>query len=213
MDNDEIVRLNVGGTKYVTMKSTLRKYPESMLGSMFNGHISLPEDKNGYYFIDRCAHIFEHVLQFLRCGKLLLPEGFNELDLLQIEANFYQIKELISAVAHRKERVMAKKIYELPLVILLVTHKAGSVIFKMLKRSNDGKFECVHSRNIFHACVGEIKRQLVSDSWVLAESKKLNGEDFGAFVLVHNLGDNIYDSKIISADVEMWFRNPGVAFL
>ena len=41
---------------------------------------------------------FEYVLQFLGCGKLALPKNFNELELLQTEADFYQIEDLILAV-------------------------------------------------------------------------------------------------------------------
>ena len=59
MSNTEIVRLNVGGTKYVTTKSTLWKYPQSVLGAMFMGNAPLPTDQDGYYFIDRCGHIFQ----------------------------------------------------------------------------------------------------------------------------------------------------------
>lgn len=33
-DNNIIV-LNIGGTEYTTLRSTLQKYPESLLGSMF----------------------------------------------------------------------------------------------------------------------------------------------------------------------------------
>lgn len=105
MSNNEIVRLNVGGTKYITTKSTLRKYPQSMLGTMFMGNVPLSTDKDGYYFIDRCGHIFEYILQFIRCGKLVLPEDFKELELLRLEADFYQIEDLISAIEYRKREV------------------------------------------------------------------------------------------------------------
>ena len=112
MSVSEIVHLNVGGTKYITTKSTLCKYPESMLGAMFMENVPLSTDKNGYYFIDRCGHIFQYILQFLRCGKLVLPQGFNELELLKVEADFYQIEGLISAVSaveHHKTKVEVKE--------------------------------------------------------------------------------------------------------
>ena len=83
MSNSEIVRLNVGGTKYFTTKSTLRKYPLSMLGAMFTENAPLSTDEDGCHFIDRCGYIFQYILQFLRCGKVVLPKHFNELDLLQ----------------------------------------------------------------------------------------------------------------------------------
>ena len=55
-----------------------------MLGSMFKEKASSPAHENGYYFIDQCVRIFEHILQFLRCGKLILIEYFNELELLRL---------------------------------------------------------------------------------------------------------------------------------
>ena len=76
---------------------------------MFLENIPLKTDKNRYYFIDQCVHIFEHVFQFLKFGKLVLSEDFNELKLLQVEANFWQIEDLISAVGHQKREVEVKK--------------------------------------------------------------------------------------------------------
>ena len=96
MSNSGIVCLNVGGTKYLTTTSTLRKYSESLLGSMVKEKASLPAGENDYYFIDQCGHISEYILQFLRCGKSILPEDFNELELLWLEVYFYQFEDLIS---------------------------------------------------------------------------------------------------------------------
>ena len=112
MSTREIVHLNVGETKYVTSKSTLQKYPQSMLGAMFTENISLLTDKDGYYFTDRCGHIFQYILQFLRCGKLVLPKYFNELELLQTEADFYEIVDFISAIEHYKREVEIKECHE-----------------------------------------------------------------------------------------------------
>ena len=47
---------------------------------------------------------FEYVLQFLRCEKLVLQKNFNELELLETEADLYQIEDLISAIEHIKDK-------------------------------------------------------------------------------------------------------------
>jgi len=92
----DIIYLNVGGVKYTTSRSTLTKYTDSMLGSMFSQNIPMKVDKDGCYFIDRNGKIFEHILQFLRSGELILPENFENLKLLKCEAEFFQILPLLN---------------------------------------------------------------------------------------------------------------------
>lgn len=77
----------------------MAKYPDSMLGAMFSGQF-MPTcfDQHGNHFIDRDGAMFRHVLNFLRAGRLCLPQGFRDYDLLEAEADFYQIPPLISAV-------------------------------------------------------------------------------------------------------------------
>ncbi|XP_066305221.1 BTB/POZ domain-containing protein KCTD19-like [Branchiostoma lanceolatum] len=95
---DSVVSLNVGGHIYTTARSTLTRYPDSMLGAMFGGDLRTLQDDQGRYFIDRNGRLFEHVLNFLRTSQLVLPEDFKELPLLEMEADFYQIKPLIEAL-------------------------------------------------------------------------------------------------------------------
>ncbi|XP_078579344.1 BTB/POZ domain-containing protein KCTD6-like [Branchiostoma floridae x Branchiostoma japonicum] len=89
-----VLALNVGGHFYSTTRATLGRYRDSWLAEPFR----LLKDELGRFFIDRDGKIFRHVLNFLRLGELVLPEGFKELGLLEKEAEFYQIHELINAV-------------------------------------------------------------------------------------------------------------------
>lgn len=98
MAESDIVRLNVGGVLYTTTKATLKRYSNSMLGAMFNGSMSTTVDENGHYFIDRDGHIFGYILNFLRSSQLTLPSDFQNLDLLAVEADFYQLEPLINCV-------------------------------------------------------------------------------------------------------------------
>ncbi|NP_001290905.1 BTB/POZ domain-containing protein KCTD14 [Esox lucius] len=88
-----VVQLNIGGHVFTTSLSTLRKYPDSLLASMFNSgqQTKLPTDAKGRYFIDRNGTHFGAILQFLRTQRLPTE---NILEVYQ-EALHYDIKSLV----------------------------------------------------------------------------------------------------------------------
>lgn len=98
----QCVSLNVGGSVYRTSLSTLRRYPDSMLGAMFGGDLPTVRDAQGNYFIDRDGPLFRYVLNFLRTSELTLPCDFKETALLRKEADFYQIEPLIQCLGDPK---------------------------------------------------------------------------------------------------------------
>ncbi|XP_019716052.1 BTB/POZ domain-containing protein KCTD6a [Hippocampus comes] len=91
----EEVTLNVGGCLYSTSLTTLRRYPDSMLGAMFRGDVPTLRDASGNYFIDRDGTLFHYILNFLRSSELTLPCDFKEVELLRKEADFYQLEPLL----------------------------------------------------------------------------------------------------------------------
>ena len=106
---DSVMTLNVGGTLYTTTRSTLLKYPASMLGSLASHDLPSTQDKDGYLFIDRDGAVFKYVLNFLRSSQLCLPSDFKDIDLLAAEADFYQVTPLIDAIKQYQEEVTNKK--------------------------------------------------------------------------------------------------------
>eukprot|EP00057_Strongylocentrotus_purpuratus_P014037 XP_011668511.1 PREDICTED: uncharacterized protein LOC105440254 [Strongylocentrotus purpuratus] len=98
----DVVSLNVGGTIYTTSRATLTRFPDTMLWSMVSDRLPSIKDDKGNYLIDGDGPLFRYVLNFLRRSILVLPEDFKELDMLAQEADYYQIKELIDAVARAK---------------------------------------------------------------------------------------------------------------
>lgn len=103
----EVLTLNVGGVMYTTTRSTLTKYSDSMLGAMFGSHFALSPpslDREGNNFIDRDGYMFRHVLNFLRTGHLCLPHGFKDFELLEAEADFYQVMPLMVALKAVRSR-------------------------------------------------------------------------------------------------------------
>lgn len=110
MSESQIIKLNVGGEIYTTTRSTLCKYPNSMLGAMFNGSMSPSLDENGCFFIDRDGELFKYILNYLRSSRLSLPQGFKDLDQLFAEADFYQITPLLETVEELRAPVPEKHV-------------------------------------------------------------------------------------------------------
>lgn len=87
---DQRVTLNVSGRRYCTWNSTLKKYPNTLLGS---DAIKVFFDKDRKeYFLDRDPHMFRYILNFYRDGKFHLSSedcvgAFRE------ELSFYGIKD------------------------------------------------------------------------------------------------------------------------
>ena len=91
--------LDVGGVRHSTSRSTLTKYPESMLGIMFSGRHDLEtmQCKDGSFFIDRDGTHFRHILNYLRDGEEVIesfPQSPDVLLELIREAKFYQLDGL-----------------------------------------------------------------------------------------------------------------------
>lgn len=67
---DKRVTINVSGRRFCTWDSTLKKYPDTLLGSEAI-KLYFDNDKKEY-FLDRDPHMFRYILNFYRDGKLHL---------------------------------------------------------------------------------------------------------------------------------------------
>lgn len=92
------VKLNVGGQYFTTSLQTLNKDPNSMLAAMFSGKFDTKPSEDGSFFIDRDGTHFRFILNYLRDGELILPEGATFHKQLEKEAEFYQIQGIIDAL-------------------------------------------------------------------------------------------------------------------
>ncbi|XP_041478940.1 BTB/POZ domain-containing protein KCTD6-like [Lytechinus variegatus] len=97
MDQDYFVGLNVGGKIYQTYSATLTKYPESFLARLLDSPMPFAES-DGNFLIDQDGEVFRHVLNFLRYGKLMLPDDFKDFDLLKCQADFFGLESLKSSI-------------------------------------------------------------------------------------------------------------------
>ena len=98
----DIIELNVGGVAYTTSRSTLTRYPDSMLARMFTGDLPSAKDKDGRYFIDRDGECFRYILNFLRTSQVPCIDNKQLLSELCIEADFYQISALLEGLENSK---------------------------------------------------------------------------------------------------------------
>ncbi|XP_038619734.1 BTB/POZ domain-containing protein KCTD5-like [Tachyglossus aculeatus] len=96
------VRLNVGGTYFLTTRHTLGRDPKSFLFRLCQADPDLDSDKDktGAYLIDRDPTYFGPVLNYLRHGKLVINKDLAEEGVLE-EAEFYNITSLIKLVKDR----------------------------------------------------------------------------------------------------------------
>ncbi len=99
------VKLNIGGTLFVTLNSTLMRHPHSLFGKMLAGEYGIAPDENGEYFIDRDPMGFPVVLNLLRGEPPFMPENFSpELKhKLRRDAEFYNLPRLRELLVAKSE--------------------------------------------------------------------------------------------------------------
>ena len=76
-ENTEIVKLNVGGKRFDTSKSTIMSQ-DTMLSSLISDRWN--PNKDEYMFIDRDGRHFHEILNFLRDGVISRPNSSKELE-------------------------------------------------------------------------------------------------------------------------------------
>eukprot|EP01119_Soliformovum_irregulare_P020417 TRINITY_DN6602_c0_g3_i1.p1 TRINITY_DN6602_c0_g3~~TRINITY_DN6602_c0_g3_i1.p1 ORF type:complete len:294 (-),score=39.98 TRINITY_DN6602_c0_g3_i1:102-929(-) len=92
-NGSEIVRLNIGGKRFYTTRSTLLSHnpEENFFSALLSGRFEVPKDEKGFYFIDRNGRYFEPILDYLRTSIWNPPEDLNHKALLE-ETRFYGIE-------------------------------------------------------------------------------------------------------------------------
>lgn len=105
--NPDVIHLNIGGIHYATTPETLARESDSLFQQLLNGGEEALKQyrrvarrfSNGTYFIDRDGELFAYVLDYMRNGKLLLPDNFKEMARLREEVIFYQLTGLMVQLA------------------------------------------------------------------------------------------------------------------
>ncbi|XP_076856495.1 BTB/POZ domain-containing protein KCTD5 isoform X6 [Brachyhypopomus gauderio] len=104
-NNGKWIRLNVGGTVFLTTRQTLLKEQTSFLYRLCQQQdLHSDTDESGAYVIDRDPTYFGPILNYLRHGKLVYNKELAEEGVLE-EAEFYNITPLIKLI---KERILER---------------------------------------------------------------------------------------------------------
>ncbi|CAG5130328.1 unnamed protein product [Candidula unifasciata] len=139
----EWVRLNVGGTTFLTTRTTLSRDQKSFLYRLVQEASDLNTDKDtdGAFLIDRDPTYFGPVLNFLRHGKLVMNKDLAEEGVLE-EAEFYNIPDLIKAVKEKIVERDAKQNLTFMKNVYRVMQCSGQELTQMVSTIPDGwKFE------------------------------------------------------------------------
>lgn len=109
----DIVRLNVGGTPFSTLKSTLIKkvknesgqfYGPNLFEALINGYVQPKYDENNSIFIDRNPKYFSFILDYLRTAntdnEFELPDNMDKKELRK-EAKYYNVEGLMELTESR----------------------------------------------------------------------------------------------------------------
>lgn len=137
------VRLNVGGTYFLTTAQTLCREPKSFLYRLCQDDPELQSDKDelGAYLIDRDPVYFGPLLNYLRHGKLVLNKNLTEEGVLE-EAEFYNITSLIKVIKDIIRERDAKTLHTSVKHVYRVLQCQEEELTQMVSTMSDGwKFE------------------------------------------------------------------------
>ena len=81
-----------------------KRMDPSKLYAMFSDPATelCPLDAQGNFFIDRDGQLFRYILNYLRTGRVLLPKDTDELQFLQLEADYFKIPSMSKAIINAK---------------------------------------------------------------------------------------------------------------
>ncbi|XP_047233980.1 BTB/POZ domain-containing protein KCTD5 isoform X7 [Girardinichthys multiradiatus] len=141
-NNSKWVRLNVGGTVFLTTRQTLLKEQTSFLYRLCQQQdLHSDTDETGAYVIDRDPTYFGPILNYLRHGKLVYNKELAEEGVLE-EAEFYNITPLIKLIKERIIERDSKATQVPPKHVYRVLQCQEEELTQMVSTMSDGwKFE------------------------------------------------------------------------
>ena len=184
-----IVKLNVGGQHFTTSLQTLTRDPNSMLAAMFSGRHEVQTTEDGSFFIDRDGTYFRFLLNYLRNGELILPDGATFLKELEAEAKFYQLQGILDELheLHELHRTAPKELKEFEESVILTNEEHRRVLKTWLPIKSEWRLLFRASRDGFAALAFHSKCDNKGPTVTVVKS---SGNIFGGFT------GNAWKSKI-----------------
>ena len=90
LNEDDFISINVCGMRYETLKSTLERFPSTLLGNYESRKIYYMKSKNAYFF-DRHRQSFEAILYYYQSGGLLVRPPNIPMHLFAEEVTFFRL--------------------------------------------------------------------------------------------------------------------------
>lgn len=101
-----MMKLNVGGVEYSASVRTLRSVTGAWFDRALSGAVKVRVDGDGVYHVDRNGEMFAHVLDWLRSPEeWIAPEDADTLRRLRLEAEAYDLRELVTTIEQAQEKV------------------------------------------------------------------------------------------------------------
>lgn len=92
LGEDDFVTINVCGMIYETLKDTLERFPDTLLGDEESRDEHFVDFKNAYYF-DRHRECFEAILYYYQSGGCLIRPAPIPMDIFINEVKFFRIPD------------------------------------------------------------------------------------------------------------------------
>ena len=102
----DIIELDIGGIIFRTTKDTLCKVDGFFKRMLESGNWKDGRDKTTPIFVDRDPTTFHCILSYLRSGRIFFTgeDDANFLEMLLLEADYYQLEHLIDVIKEELER-------------------------------------------------------------------------------------------------------------
>ena len=108
LNEDEIIKLDVGGARLKVSQDTLCQVPGSLLAKMFSGkHESLKVGGNDVVYLDRDFKAFDAVIKYLRNNRKVYPTFDNpsEAEAFAQELEYWGIKTFNDDLEEKRLRM------------------------------------------------------------------------------------------------------------